>query len=55
MSNTPRCDECKYWVADKVKNFEWTGECYRYPTRVARFEHDWCGEFQPNAPLVSSV
>ena len=49
MSNTPRCDGCKYWVADGDYGFDpgmACGDCNRYPETVMKDCADWCGEFK---------
>lgn len=41
---TEACSTCRFYRAPL--------SCRRYPATVARYEDDWCGEYQRVAPSV---
>lgn len=44
---TEACSTCRFYRAPL--------SCRRYPATVARYEDDWCGEYQRVAPSAGEV
>jgi hypothetical protein len=50
------CLTCRYWLPetprpDRAGGFK-GGACHRYPTTLAKFSHEWCGEHRPRPGLA---